>query len=581
MNLLARQVSRLKSNCHRGDSSRVVAPITQPEKSLADCGIALGVFTFSCLYLWIFRDSIFWQQDEGIVLQGAVRILHGQVLYRDFFAYYTPGSYYWMAVLFRLFGTSILVARTALMVYGGVYSSVSYLLARRVASRASSLLVALLVILISVPQLFIALHNWDSTLWACLALYCAVRVLEGGNELWVFSTGTFTAITCLFEQSKGAGLALGLGVGFLALHSRKGQDLRSWKPANIAALVMGFCCPFGGTILYFGRSHALMDMLKALWWPFIHYSAVAHVPYGYVSWWDTAVDMVIHGSWGLRFVAMLSFGPYVAPAFLPLVMVGVFGFRAYQLHENPTAGLKTEYYVLVSAVGSGLLTSLVATHRADLMHLTFLAPITFLPVAWIFGKRDIASTHSGSLYPLLFLWILLSAAVCGTALLSPCLAARTTIRTRRGTLKSIASDEVIPFIQQHVLPGQKLLAYPHLTLYYFLTDTYNVSRYEWMQPGLQDLGEFNDVRTSLEQSRPEVVIFSPNASESLGASYPFTPLKDLAAKDPVADYVLKHYRPCVVLRSGGEDRVVFMVRNNLSCPKAPAAGAEHANSGTN
>jgi hypothetical protein len=40
--------------------------------------------------------------DEGIILQGAERILRGQVPYRDFFSFFTPGSYYLLALLFKI-----------------------------------------------------------------------------------------------------------------------------------------------------------------------------------------------------------------------------------------------------------------------------------------------------------------------------------------------------------------------------------------------------------------------------------------------------------------------------------------------
>src|SRR5487761_871033 len=153
-------------------------PITVPEKSLGEWGIALLLFAISVLYLRLFYNYTILYIDEGIILQGAQRILQGQVPYRDFFSYFTPGSYYWMAALFKVFGSSILVARAALMVYGGVFSSVTYLLARRVCSRWNAGLAALPTLIVCLPYRFVALHSWDSTLWALLALYCAVRWLE-------------------------------------------------------------------------------------------------------------------------------------------------------------------------------------------------------------------------------------------------------------------------------------------------------------------------------------------------------------------------------------------------------------------
>jgi len=60
----------------------------------------------------------------------------------------------------------------------GIYSAVAYLLARRVCSGASAIFVSALVTLTTLPYRFEVLHNWDSTLWACLAVYYAVRWLE-------------------------------------------------------------------------------------------------------------------------------------------------------------------------------------------------------------------------------------------------------------------------------------------------------------------------------------------------------------------------------------------------------------------
>src|SRR6266700_2472172 len=71
------------------------------------------LFAFSLAYLCIFRHYSSLEPDEGIVLRGAERILAGEVPYRDFFSFYTPGSFYLVAFLFRVFGDSFAVARTS------------------------------------------------------------------------------------------------------------------------------------------------------------------------------------------------------------------------------------------------------------------------------------------------------------------------------------------------------------------------------------------------------------------------------------------------------------------------------------
>src|SRR5215470_17178103 len=95
---------------------RVLSVSYVPEHCSRDRLIVVFLFLASLGYLCLFRRYTTIEPDEGIVLQGAQRILHGQVLYRDFFSYFTPGSYYWLALLFKVFGSSFMVARTALAV---------------------------------------------------------------------------------------------------------------------------------------------------------------------------------------------------------------------------------------------------------------------------------------------------------------------------------------------------------------------------------------------------------------------------------------------------------------------------------
>src|SRR5258708_3843079 len=69
------------------------------------------LFFLSLFYLFPFLLEIFNFIDEGWLLRLATRILHGQVMYRDFTFFLTPGTPYILAILFKLFGATFLVAR--------------------------------------------------------------------------------------------------------------------------------------------------------------------------------------------------------------------------------------------------------------------------------------------------------------------------------------------------------------------------------------------------------------------------------------------------------------------------------------
>src|SRR5207247_8828816 len=115
------------------------------ECSRTERAVSLTVFVTACAYLFVFRRYTAMEPDEGIILQGAQRILSGEVLYRDFFSFFTPGSYYFLALIFRIFGSSIVVARTTLLIVGSVLSSIIYFMSRRVCSRRITLLTAPIV----------------------------------------------------------------------------------------------------------------------------------------------------------------------------------------------------------------------------------------------------------------------------------------------------------------------------------------------------------------------------------------------------------------------------------------------------
>jgi 4-amino-4-deoxy-L-arabinose transferase-like glycosyltransferase len=376
---------------------------------------ALLVFLASFLYLYLFRDYTAIDPDEGIILQGAERILRGQVLYRDFFSFFTPGSYYLLALLFKIFGSSILVARNALVCLGSILSVITYLLARRVSSRWVALVTAALTTLTCLPLRFLVLHNWDSTLWACLALYSAVRLVEasaaggptfmprhrGSPKRWAWALGSLIAITILFDQSKGAGLALGLAAGF-ALLARDGRRRSLLGRRNWLALGAGIAWPFLVTFVWFGAQHGLTLMLADWIWPLHHYSRANHVPYGYQNWSDTTRTILLGShSWRQNLITMLAAAPCFMVPVLPLVAAGILAYfavfdktgrnavkgRESKVESKNSVGLppstfgqdvtrseestmqcdRHAYHILVSATLSGLLLSVVAG-RADILH---------------------------------------------------------------------------------------------------------------------------------------------------------------------------------------------------------------------
>ena len=65
-------------------------------------------------------DQLTLNVDEGIYLDGALRVMNGQAPYRDFVMVHGPGSPWLYGGVFRLFGVSLKVARLPLALFGGL-----------------------------------------------------------------------------------------------------------------------------------------------------------------------------------------------------------------------------------------------------------------------------------------------------------------------------------------------------------------------------------------------------------------------------------------------------------------------------
>jgi len=520
--------------------------------------VPLLVFIVSLLYLSLFRRYSAMDPDEGIVLQGAERILRGEIPYRDFFSFYTPGSLYLLASIFRAFGDSFIVARTSIAIVGAGFSVVTYLLARRVCSRQIAFLAAGLTMTTGAAYRFLVLHNWYATFFACLSVYAAVRLLESHKVTWAFATGSFAALTTLIEQSKGAGLCIGLVIGYIVL--------RFWgekQAPRISAVWPGFVWPCIIVLVYFGSKGALEAMFQDWLWPLRHYTQVNNVFYGDQSWSMHARDTILYtGAWWIRIWKYLAISPGFIVPVLPLGAIAGLVYSTLRL-RNRDSSRNGEYYVIVTATFSGLLLSVVIV-RPDINHFMYLAPMWYVVLAWILGAREVRSPMLQILRPYLVGYVCIAFGLMGLALLLKVNGAGNQIQTRRGTIMTPAKDTVIEYVQGHTAPGDELLVYPYLPLYNYLTKTQSPARLDFLQVGMNTPEQADEIIASLKSRKVHAVLFEPGFGEKFATSWPGTPLRNIA-NDPVADFIAHNYRVCSPLTTSSGWRFQFMVRKGENC----------------
>jgi hypothetical protein len=205
--------------------------------------------------------------------------------------------------------------------------------------------------------------------------------------------------------------------------------------------------------------------------------------------------------------------------------------------------------------------------RTDLSHLQFIAPLFMYLVP---SLLDIKHPRVESLYkarPIVAGLLLFSFTGFGIAEILRAWNPTAKLETRRGTVRFVSADEVIPYVQDHVAAGQHLYIHPYQPFYYYVTGTVNPTHFEVLQPGMATADQYQSTIHDLATDQTPAVLLDTVFTDNISQFWPSTPLRALA-DDPVADYILKHYRTCQVLTSSHQQvgRFYFMVRQDLSCP---------------
>lgn len=195
-----------------------------------------GVLAFLYLRTFLLPATPFVATDDRtLFFARAVRVLHGQVPYRDFLEIVTPGTELVYAAAFRLFGIHAWVMQAWGIAIGLVLSSVVTLIASRILRGPLILLPALLFLIFDFNSALDMTHHWYSTLF----VLAAVAVLSGGEGIpRVIAAGSLCGVAMLFTQTSGALAVVALVIYLLWL--RRSEAGKFSVPVRIAALILPF-----------------------------------------------------------------------------------------------------------------------------------------------------------------------------------------------------------------------------------------------------------------------------------------------------------------------------------------------------
>ena len=218
------------------------APATSPVEWLI-LALVLGA---AATALWSSRAYGLMMLDEGYLLQPALRMMQGELLYRDVFAHYAPLRFHLLAQAFEWLHPSVLVARTVLMGVVLINVALTFRLARRFAPPLLAVVPAALVALVPGP--------WTKAFFgftiASTALALA-RALERPSAGRFVVLGLAAGVGLVTRQDVGLVWVAVAGVASTIpalVPARFGRA----EPASVAAAARNLACTAGGVALVSG-----------------------------------------------------------------------------------------------------------------------------------------------------------------------------------------------------------------------------------------------------------------------------------------------------------------------------------------
>jgi hypothetical protein len=324
--------------------------------------------------------------DNGLALSEAVRILHGGMIYRDFFDVHFPGTQFLYALLIALAGPRVWIPNASLVCLGIGFLWTSIIISRALLRGATILLPGLMFLCLSFHNYLDPTHHWYSNL---LIMTATTVLIERRSRARLALAGGLSGLAAIFSQNHGvlAGLAL---VAFVWWDTaRDGQATRDTLRCEVYFLVP-FVMIFGGCIAGAALKAGFANFYSAtVMFPVKYWSASADPN----SWSDyaliVAIDQLVHHYFHILrplSLAILIPGIYV-------VAIIYYIRRAAVLPEPQGRAI-----VMVSTVGLSLFASIA--NSASIARLSTVSLPGFIILVWLLDRTSWSGTAKRLLWAL-------------------------------------------------------------------------------------------------------------------------------------------------------------------------------------
>ncbi len=467
------------------------------------------VFLCTLAYLlWLAASRfVFVMNDEGIYLDGALRVFHGHMPYRDFFSITGPGTFALVAASFRVFGLTLFAARIPVALDIAIVTACLFWLTSKLSSSKAAMFAVLIYLPFAtfVETAVVVNHRWDSAAWTILA----GTLLVGEPSKRGFLAGIAAGMAAWCTPTVALAVLV-LGACLVAY--------RETRPA-FWMFAAGVALMFAAGAIWIISTGTLRPMLDSLLWSSSNYVAAnrtwyAAVPGGYAN--------LLHGSALDIAVGLVIVAFFTLPATLPVV-------GAIWLWKRPSRKV-----VILLSLGAALVLS--AYPRWDLNHLTWVAaPFYALTAALI------ARLPSPAVKKIVAGVVATAATLCFAIIVQQRLR-ETTQLTTLGRIHGRPADlSALGRIQSRIAPSDTLFVFPYRPLLYFITGAQNPTRYSFLQPGMaSDHDQWETVR-ELQARPPRWIVYAHVSARDILLTWPSTDPQRLEMPS-IESFLRENYR---------------------------------------
>jgi len=181
--------------------------------------------------------------DQPQFFTRGLRIIHGQLPFRDFFAFITPGSEYLYAAGFRIFGLHAWVLSAWAVATGLAFCWAITRIAGSILPAQFRFLPALLFLSFDYQGAPDLTHHWFSTL---AGLAAAAVLMRGVTLARIAASGALCAIATLFTQTAGAAVFAAIAIYVVWQANTEPHKLEQGRP--VPARLVALCLPYGAIL---------------------------------------------------------------------------------------------------------------------------------------------------------------------------------------------------------------------------------------------------------------------------------------------------------------------------------------------